>query len=253
MTAVIGYESAIPAASNITASAETAGFEKENAYDWIEATQWKPGNTGSQWLEFDFAVAGYVNYFGVAAHNLGSEGCTVSFQYEQAGWQTIWTYTPYDNSPILRYTNMLFNRTKYRLLIENCTVNTVIGVHSFGIALLLPQAVMPGDWAPAPFARKNESEINESENGIFLSRSTTRRGIRGLIRQTFVDPQWIRVNWEHFADHMEAKPFFYAPDYDNYPDEAGLYWVPGMVPQPTYMDGNPFFMQFELELNGRYQ
>ena len=256
MTGLVAFNNEFDNATTITASAAHADFPKENAYDWIPATQWKPGAAGSQDLEAIMPANTSVDFFGIAAHNLGTEGCTVTFQYSSnngSTWNNFATaITPTDDSPILRYVTTPVNVDYYRILITNCTADAVIGVAAFGAALPLPQAIEPGSWAPAPFARKNTINTNISNKGVFMGRSIEQEGIDGLIVQNLVDPAWIRSNWLSFAQHGEQKPFFYSWNVESYEDEAGLYWGPSGFPRPEYMASNPLFMSFNIPLNGAY-
>jgi hypothetical protein len=251
MTGIIGYANLWPDAT-VTASAEATGFEKENAYDWIGATAWKPGATGTQTLAAVFGSAQDVDYMAIAAHNLGSEGATVTFQYHNGStWADLFTgITPSDNRPIFRYTASGQSRTQYRIEITNCTADTVIGIAAMGQALPLPSAIEPGAWAPAPYARDTVTDTHESQGGVFLGRSIKRLGITGELKQTLVTPAWIAANWPGFVAHAEKRNFFYGWDYDNAPDEVALVWGPGKIKPPTRYMHN--FYQFTIPLRGSF-
>lgn len=255
MTALINYDNLFnDTGATVTASNEATGFEKENGHDWIGATFWKPGVIGTQYLRAQFASNTPVKYFAIAAHNLGSEGCTVTFRYSTDGiaWSNFSTaIVPTDDTPIMVYDVTGQNTLYYEIQITNCTVDALIGIASFGVGLELPSPIPPGSWSPAPYADKYEMQTNVTDSGAFLGRSVRSKGIESLIMQDLVPVAWINANWEALIDHLARKPAFYVWDYENHiTDHTTLFWCKDQIPKPERYE--PLFYKFNIPINGVY-
>lgn len=255
MTALLNYDNLyLDAGATVSASNEATGFEKENGYDWIGATFWKPGVVGTQYLRAQFAGNTPVKYFAIAAHNLGSEGCTVTFRYSANGstWSNFATaITPSDDTPIMVYDPTGQNTLYYEIQITNCTVDALIGIAAFGAGLALPGPIPPGSWAPPPHAGRYKVQTNVADSGAFLGRSIRRKGITGRIQQDLVSVAWIEANWPALIDHLARKPAFFCWDYENHiSDHSALVWTTDEIPRPDRYE--PLFYRFNIPINGVY-
>lgn len=229
----IGYSNFFDDASTIVESNEVAGFEAENAYDWLTYDWWKPGATGSQTLTCTFGAGVTPDYFACFAHNLGSEGASIVLQYDDSGWTDAFPdISPTAGEVIFEpFTGASF--TDWRILITDCTVDTYVGVIAFGAVLELPGGMDVG-FAPAHLNIRDEILNNVSMGGAFLGRSLQRRGNRVDIKTDKIEPAWVRTNWEPFLDHARLKPFFFSWDDANYPTEAAFCWTSRGIDRVTY-------------------
>jgi len=253
MTALLNYDNLFLDPGATITGISPAGFEKENAYDWIGATFWKPG-AGDKALTAQFSSSTLVNYFAIAAHNLGSEGCTLHFQYSADG--STWfafsaPITPTDDTPIMVYNPTGVSDLWFRIVIVDCTADTVIGIASFGVGLELPSPIPPGSWAPPPYATKYETQTNVADGGAFLGRSIRRKGITGRIQQDLVPVAWIEANWRPLIEHLAKKPAFYCWDYENaITTDTALVWTIDEISKPDRYE--PLFYRFNIPINGTY-
>ena len=255
MTALLNYDNLfLDSGVTFTASNEATGFDKENAVDWVPATFWKPGATGTQYLRGQFASNTPVKYFAVASHNLGTEGCTVTFQYSSNGstWNNFASaISPSDDTPIMRYDATGQNTLYYQIEITNCTVDTIIGVAAFGVGLTLPSPIPPGSWAPAPYSTRYDVKTNVTDGGILIGRSLSRRGLDSRIDQDLVPVSWIDSNWYDLIEHLAAKPAFFCWDYENQiTTDSALIWCKDEIPKPDRYQHN--FYRFMIPVNGMY-
>jgi hypothetical protein len=71
----IGYSKVT---GTITASSEDSGFPASAANNEMTYSWWKPAAMNAYW-QIDLSTAEDVNYFGISAHTLGSDGVEVRF------------------------------------------------------------------------------------------------------------------------------------------------------------------------------
>lgn len=246
MTSYIGYQNLFESAT-VTASNAATGFEKENAYDKRTSTWWKPGATGTQTLQAVFGSNQIVDFFGVIGHNLGSEGATIKLQYSLnsgVDWNDFISVTPTDDLCIFRREASSQAADYWRIEITNCTVDTLIGVGAFGLALALPRET-PTGFKPALLARNKKITNSKTEGGQFIGRSVYAEGNETTIIQSLVTRAWVDSNWEALINRIEVAPFFFSWDYESYSADAAYCWTTKPVKHPYY--DQPNFMTFMLD------
>lgn len=253
MTAYIGYDNILDRAGvSLTASNEATAsgaqtFVVENLADWLEFDWWKTGAAGTQTVTAEFASAVTCDYFALHRHNLSDTSTSVALQYSTDGityTDLIAAVTPTDNKALFRKASASQSARWWRLNFTNCTVDTYVAVASVGLALELNG--MRSGFAPPAIIAHNESITSISEDGRFLGRSTRPVSQRLNVQQTVVSPAWVRSNLPAFVDHSNAKPFFFAWDYENYPDEVAFIVPPedGAVTNLSYE--SPLYMRFNI-------
>lgn len=251
-SAIIGYQNLFDSASTVVASNEVTGFEGENCYDWLAYDWWKPGATGDQTLTATFASSQSPDYFACFAHNLGGEGASIVLQANVA---SVWTDQFTDVSPtgtevVFRYFASGDTSTQWRILITDCTVDTVVGVAAFGDSLILPHGIDVG-FTPPNLHRDTRILNSVSVGGVFLGRSLIRNGNMLNLKSDKMEPSWIRSDWEPFMDHAETKPFFFSWNYDSYPGESAYCWTSGGVDPVPYSSSR--HMRISLDADARVE
>ena len=200
-------------AADVSASADTVGGEKENAYkEGLTYDFWRPGTGGAHWLRAHLADgARRSNYVAIAAHDLHQHGASIKMQHSTDGGAT-WSdssddHAPGSSSPIM----LLYDDTfaaDHRLLVTSVSA-VQIGVVHFGEVLEL-NAPLAGPWAPPYLSRANRY-INEiAEGGAFLGKSIIAEGARLALNIKGVDLDWIRDKWEATVRLIETRGFFFA-------------------------------------------
>jgi len=122
------------------------------------------------------------------------------------------------------------------------------GVVSFGASLELENGMMPG-FKPPIFGNEDEYINSISDNGAFIGRSLVRYGVSFDIKQSFMEPSFIRASYIPFLEHAQAKPFFFSWDNADYNNEAAFCWADGKIDIPGYSHTN--YMEHTLKVNGR--
>ncbi len=196
----------------VSASNETAGFEKENAYaEGFTFDSWKPGIAGVQWLRASLPVAYTANYLGIASHNLHTQEASIKVQHS-TDRGTTWSdsstvFAPGDSTPILILFDDVFAKD-FRLWISS-RLPVSIGVVNIGHVLTL-DAPVQAPWAPPSLARMNRFITEVSENGAFLGRVVVANGAELELDIRGIGMPWARDQWEEAVRLMESWPFFFA-------------------------------------------
>jgi hypothetical protein len=227
----IGYENLLENGT-VVASAEDADYPVENCFDWNTADYFRPDTSGTINVDLTLAIADNANYLAIFAQDLYLHGGTIKLQYHNGSTfvDASATITPSDNSPQRVFFNSV-SATRWRLVIA-CTNIFNLGAVSFGEYLELPYG-MYLDWTPPRLARANKSTNNISETGAFLGKSVVSKGLRTTI-ELLASDAWVRTYWEPFMEHLEAKPFFWCPNFDGYPTESAFCWLDGDLSPPKH-------------------
>lgn len=245
MTARILTENLIEDASDIIVTGEATGYEVDNLYDGRTSTWWKPGATGVQTARIVFSSAQTIDTFAVIGHNLGTEGCTIHLDYSTSSpisWTTLLTKTPTTDVCIFETDASGASAADWRIVITNCTINTLMGVIAIGQAIQLP------DNMRAPFTPPNRNRdpeiINaETEGGQFIGRSVLSNGWMAEIKQDYIDPAWLTtIGWGDIAERIETNPFFFQWDTGQ---QAAYCWTE-KIKYPEHTHQGKLFDSFSL-------
>jgi len=223
----------------VSATSETTGFEKENAYDGLTFDWWLPTAGSTNYLTVDNGSALSADYWFIYQHNLHENGGSVKLQYSTDNFSSSivdvgTAVTPTDASPIFReFASISARYWRFEIITTSSPIaSSYIGVAMIGPALEL-ENTLPVDASNfLYYARDNVYINNVAERGATLGRSLIRKGLKGTINLRFITPSWFRSNWDNFMDHAEQKPFVFSSDPTNYPDESVLCYLEGKQTQP---------------------
>lgn len=198
---------ATPYAGAVTASTAAAGFSAAFAANANTYEYWRPTALPATW-EVDFGPAKSVSYFGIAAHDLATQGATVEYQtWDGAVWTTRMTHTPTDNSAIF---GLLVPRTitKARIRVTGATM-PVVGVVYFGAVVEFPQNTA---YAGAEFQDMvtEDYRTNTSDTGHWLGRFVTRRGQPISMSVNYLSETWKATILDPLIADMRSRPVFIA-------------------------------------------
>jgi hypothetical protein len=231
-----------------TASASTSAtdFPADAPLNELTYEFWRPTALPANWT-LDAGASVGVNYIGIAAHTLGSMGCTVAIQSspDNSTWTTIDSVTPTDDSPIMFLFASVTARY-FRLSITNGSIPSV-GVVFVGTVLEMLRPCYAG-LTPISLSRDSVIRPNRSEGGQWLGRSVIRSGSSMSASYNNLDNNWVRTTFKDFIDDAVLYPFFFAWRPDNYPEDVGYVWVSTDIkPSNT---GVRDLMQVSLSMSG---
>lgn len=219
-------------------STEAAGFEAENAADYLTYDFWKATVLPAT-LEAQAATAHEINYMLIAAHSAGDEGASFQPQYHDgSGWVDLAAETNPGSNRVVAFLFESVIASRVRVLVDGSGDPPSLGVVMAGKALAMEMSV-PMEHRPAPFARKTSFSVNASENGQILGRSVRREGVEIPIAFNHLTNEFVRAEFEPFIDHARNvggfgwlwSPVDYPDDVaycvcetDINPEHAGLSW-----------------------------
>ena len=219
----ICYNNLVKSAT-ITVSSEATGFEGTNTQNPQTWNYWQPTAVTAT---IDYTIASTsMNYCGIAAHNMGTNGNTVTIQYSNQDspetFTTIDTQTPTDDSIILFLFNSVAS-TKFRVQISGGTVPN-IGNIFFGQRLEAERGIYGGH-TPITLNQMTTIRPNKSEGGHFLGRSIIRTGASTTVELKNLTAAWVRASFKPFITDAISNPFFFAWHPTTYTAEVAYGWV----------------------------
>ena len=206
----------------ITASTSSGGFPASAADNALTYSFWKPLTLPATW-EMDYGEDALIDYVGIAAHEFGDNGNTVTLQaWDGASWVPIASASPIDSSPIMFIFDEIFV-SKIRLSISGGTAPRV-GVIYTGTSLVMERAIYEGH-SPITLASVTNYTTNISESGQWLGRSIKSQGMATSYQWSNLTAAWYREYFQPFVASVKTQPFFIAWRPETFPDEIGYCWT----------------------------
>lgn len=197
-----------PLTGTVTGSSEAAGFGAALAANQMTYQFWRPTALPATW-EIAFASAQAVSYFGIAAHNLGSKGCTVNFQtWNGAAWVTHASHTPANDSAIL-FLCARKTVTKARIQITGANVPD-IAVIQFGDATEFPQKAAYVGRQDYEQLVKSEYRVTQSDGGHVLGRYYDRKSLSLSLAVENLSETWKAATLDALIVHLKTYAAFVA-------------------------------------------
>lgn len=223
----IGYHNP---ARDLTATASSAAddFPADAPQRPDTYESWKP-ETMPAWWQVDFGETVVVDYLGIAAHELGTKGCTVTVQYsaDASTWYDASdAAAPTDDSPLL----LLFSpqaARHWRILLEQAASPTdapEVGVIYLGRILTMPRPIYGGH-APITLARETVLHQSLSRGGHFLGQGFRRTGFVGQASYRHLTAAWYREHFDPFVLAARRYPYFFAWRPGTFADECAYVWT----------------------------
>ena len=202
----------------------TANYPKSNLANPATFLKWQ--NSAATATNMTLAVTtGYINYVGVAAHNLGTIGAAITIQGDSGdGYVDLTTVvTPPNDQPLI----FLFTRHQYvgiRLVLGAGSAAHEMAVLYVGDKLLSQRNIYVGH-NPITLNPRLNVVNGRSENGQFLGRIIVGERRETSVELSELSPMWVRGNLMPFLTAAKARPFFFAWRPANYSTEVGFCWL----------------------------
>lgn len=234
-------------AGTVTASSTATGYFADAPDNSLTYEVWKPSALLATW-ELAWGAAQTADYCAIAGHNFGTNGNTVTVQYDVAGtgtWVTAVTVAPADDSPLFCIFEPVAAK-KWRISISGGTAPEVAVVR-FGVALQMYRPFY-GGFSPVFMNRQSIVRSNASERGQWLGRTTIRTDISGQYSWSNLPEAWVRANIYPLIKALESDPMFIAwrPGENNDVDYA---WTTEAVAAPS-LAGVRDLMTFSISARG---
>lgn len=195
--------------ATVTASSTATGYDADAADNSLTYERWKPSSIIAT-LQFEYSFEAYANCVCIAAHTLGSSGCTFSIGQSDDGisWTSVMDgLTVDDDSPIM----LIFEGESHYYWRIRITAGSApeIGVIKFGGRTNFPRPIYAGNTL-TPVAKTSVLRSNYSETGEVLGRSVKRSYLTASHEWRHLTEAWIRSTWPDLQTGIEAEPFFIA-------------------------------------------
>lgn len=234
----------------LAASGEQAGFEADAALNQLTYEFWKADALPATW-RIDAGSAVSVDYFGIAAHTMGTDGASVKPQWSDndSAWNDIAgisAHAPTDDGPIL----FLFAAESHRYWRIQVTGSTIpsIGVVYIGAALAMPRPIYAGH-SPIDLSKTTVIRPLKSERGQFLGRSIVRSGFHADYPWQHLTPTFYRNEFKPFVVDALEFPFFLAWRPSTFTDSVGYVWTLQDI-KPSNMGIGQGLMQVSISVEG---
>lgn len=231
----------------LTASSEATDFQKENVYDGLTYTFWRPTSIPAT-LQVTSPAGQYINYFGLAAHTLGSSGCTFKMQYyDGAAWQDLTSsISPITDKVIFQALTQIYTN-KVRINILSGSSIPSIGVMFSGAAFVFQRNIYIGH-QPIALNRTLEFAQNISEKELDLGRSVANKGAKTNVKVSNLTPDWVRNSLAPVVEQIITKPFFFCWRPATFPEDSAYCWMSDAYPNFSN-NGKNNLMDFEINLS----
>lgn len=242
----IGYDNVVTPS---TVTTDQGAASRPNLGNPATYLRWTADNINTQHVGATLGAAALVNYYGIAAHNLGTAGATIKFQYSfnNADWidATAGVLLSSNFAMIEEFEDLF--APYYRLRIEGATVIPQIGVLYIGKMLRVQRRIYVGH-SPFVLQRKTVVSSGKSENGQFLGRVVRSTTFETSVEVKNLTAAWVRQNLDPFLNVAADRPFFWSWRPCAYPTEVGYAWT---MDDPDVSNQRPNgMMDFQMKLQG---
>ena len=236
-------------AAAVTVSSEDADGPRDAPLRFETAEYWLPTALPATWT-LDLGTGFNLDYVGIAAHTIGSNGCSAKIETSSDG--STWTLfaaevSPGDDAPILYLDDSRANVRYIKLTLAGVGDPPKVGVIYAGEVLAMQYGVSAG-YSPLPRSRQTELRQTLSRGGQLLGQAFRKLGVKSQARFRFLDVDWYLTNFEPFVKSARRYPFFFAWNPQDFPLQVGYAWATKDI-APQYMNADPWF-QVAIDMVG---
>lgn len=242
--------------ASVVASSAAADHPADAAQRPNTFETWRPTALPATWRA-DLGQVRSVNYLGIAAHDLSTQGCTVRAQYsaDDSTWSNASAVqslaaSPLNNSAVL----LLFpaQSARYWRLLVDGAASPSVGLPSLGSiyvgAILTMQRPIYGGHTPLALSRETVLVQTLSRGGQFLGQGVQRSGFMTSVAFKHLTAAWVRSTLDPFVLAARQYPYFFAWRPSDFPEDVGYVWTDKDI-RPSNM-GVRDFMQANWSMRG---
>jgi hypothetical protein len=226
---------------------ETAGFERQNAWDWFDWSSFRP-SLGTSSLEVTLPAGATVDAAVLFSGGIAGLATSVSVEYETAPavWASLGTF----GAPAAGMVWLDIGSTaigvgrKVRFLFTGVTGTIDVRQVTVGARLSFPTGQWSG-MAPPTLTSGVVTETVISIAGSMLGRNVRRMEKTAEIALDYLEQSWVRATWEPFAQHATRFSFWYRWNPTEYPAEIAL---AGAMEIKAPTNGKQPFMSLSMPL-----
>lgn len=228
----------------VTASTEAADAPVENALTDSTWDYWQPTTTSGT-VSLTLGSSTTASALGIAAHDLGSKGATVTVK---RGATTVATVNPTDDTPIL----ILFasaSSTTWSVEITGAIAAFSIGNMILGVPTVFESGVVPA-YTPLYMSETVELLQNQSLGGQFFQNRVIRKSAETSIQLNILERSFIEgATFQNFRNYYnDGSAFYWAAGPSVFEDDVAFCRrTSGGELRPTF-ESNGIFYRVGLQL-----
>jgi len=239
----------------ITGTVTAGGTNGDYATNDYTFQRWAAGALPATWVLVTAADASVDTVF-IAAHNLGSTGCTVVISTAATvggAHTTRATIVPTDDSTIAVMINAAASAgipyviREIKIALSGASAAAEIGIIRAGVALQMERPVF-GGVTPIGLSRVIETRHSISETGQWLGRTVQRQARRTQMDWQNISAAWYRSTFQPFALTLPQYPFGLIQNAARMPESVAWCWT-DESPAPENM-GTRDLMSVSLSITG---
>lgn len=240
----IGYDNRL--ADAVPVASSTASGAAINLADFRPYTYWKPTSLPAT-LTVDCATAKSADKLCLFNHNLFANGCTIEVRGSTDNFSAsdvlLHSYTPTADKAFVRdFTSASYRY--WRIRITGTTAPT-LSICALGVGLEFPSGLPYGF---APIDRKTFGQSNISEQGMPLGKAVLFEQWVQTLKFEYLSSAWLRATFlPAWKVHLRSKPFLFAWDLTNYPDDIYLVQAGDSIKIPQNL---PTYSTLTFEVKG---
>lgn len=234
--------------STVTATGSTSEGPIDNILDGYTYDYWIM-DSSDETATFTLDETKGASYLGLASHNLGSSGATLTLEYYKDGsWEEASSVSPEDDTSLI----LAFwykESSSWRISISGGACQ--VGVISLGVPTYFTSGILPS-YTPLYMAEEVDMYSNVSISGHFLGNMVERLGYSTDVNLNILERDFVQgEEFQSFRKHYNyGKTFFWASQPRGIPDDVA-YCVrdEGEPMQPNFPSGGNFY-SVSLSLRG---
>lgn len=227
----IGWTNKVTLA-NVSADHELSAYPATNLANPNTSLRWESDSLAEQVVTVS-GLDGEVDYIGIARHNFGSGGMSISVEAitaesDPAFVEVLPVVLPADDGALLLQIEPGFY-TSIKLRIVPDTVAPTMAVLYVGKLLSVMRGLQP-DFTPLRDSGAIELVNGRSERGEHLGSIITGAELSTAAQISVLDPEWYYANMASFVRAANrGLPFFFAWNPLEYPDDVSFCWFSANV------------------------
>ena len=214
------YENQLEAYNSLTVSGGTNGNYTIVPNTW---QRWSFTATGTDAIQYDMGTTFSADTICIGAHNLA--GATIEVYYDPdtapGGFILLDTLTPTDNKPMMIHLSSAVTYGRLQINISGLSGSRYIGYISAGIALQMQRPFFGGH-TPITDGDVTRYYSNETESGEIIGQQMRSQGFQTSAEWKNIDDTWYRTYFAPFKQAAKTRPFFFAWNLLQYPDDIGF-------------------------------
>lgn len=211
----------------VTATDTALDYNANNIKDLRTYTFWKAASAGTKYITVDCATSKSADSLGIIGHNFKTANATVSIESstDNITWtQRLAGFIPSSDTAFMKTFTSVSARY-WRIKIVTASVAPQLAVALLGAKLTF-ERYLQGPFDPTP--EKIEGDSQRSKTGNLLGSVVYYQSRKISADFKHLTPNWVRDTfkpaWDSYLSQL--KPFFFAWDPDNHPDEVFFVKLP---------------------------